>query len=119
MKLVLKLLAFCAAGYIWLAVLFGYYMGTAQSETLPARTIAIGAYASLLTLCCFLSLPFPFWAAVVSWLGALTYITISWRVNVGWVFRAQLTYCLWVPLLLSLNAYFERRREIEREGENH
>ena len=117
MKVVLRFLAF-AAGYVWVVVLLGYYMGTAQSETLPARVIAIGAYACLLTLCCFLSLFSTFWAAVASWLGALTYITISWRVNAPWVVQAQLTYCLWVPLLLALGAYLERREKIEREGEN-
>jgi len=106
---VLKSLAFCTCGYVWLGVMFGYYMGTAQAEGIPFSLIAHGAYACLLTICCLLSLFSNFWPAIVSWLGVLAYFTISWKVDAIWVFRAQLIPCLCTPVLLALVAHVARR----------
>jgi hypothetical protein len=72
-----------------------------------------------MAICCLISLVSLFWAAIVSWLGAVAYLTISWNVNVGWVFRDDLIrFSLWVPLLLTVAAYLERKEDADREAGN-
>jgi hypothetical protein len=112
MKLVFKILAFCACGYLWLGVLFQSFVGP-DIVTLPDSVVAYRAFAGLITLCCLVSLLSCFWAASVSWLGTLVYLVISWRANSAWVFRSQLIFLWWAPLLLTLAAYLERREEKE------
>jgi len=116
MKL-LKILAFCDCGYLWLGVLFGYEMGTVPSEPFPLTLVAFAAYDLLLTLCCILSIRSAFWAATISWVGALVYLLISWRIDANWVFRANLSSCLWAPALLALAASVERTRPADRRTE--
>ena len=112
MKLVFKTLAFGACGYLWLGVLFQSFVGP-DIVTLPDSILAYRAFASLITLCCLVSFVSCFWAASVGWLGTLVYLVISWQTNSVWVFRSQLVFLWWVPLLLTLAVYLERREEKE------
>ncbi len=111
-----KTLAFCSCAYVWLGVV-GQYLGMAQSESLPSAVIAFRVFACLLTVCCVFALASGFWAAIISWAGALGYLSISWKVNVDWVFRDDvIRFTLWVPLFLTVAAYLERKEEAEREA---
>lgn len=109
---VLRILGLCSCGYLWLGVFFAYFMGTDQSEGIPVRVIALAVQAGLLTLCGVLSLFWALWPAMLSWVVAMTYLAVSFRLNPYWSVGTRLIPSLITPVLLALAAYIDQQKPL-------
>ena len=105
MKVLFIGLAFCSCAYTWLGCLAQWFAGPEMSGPLPPQIIAFRALAAVCSLCCFGAIFRVLPAAIVSWIAALIYLGISWKLNATWVFHDDLVrFTLWTPFLLTTAA---------------
>jgi|SRR5580658_792551 hypothetical protein len=109
MRVLTIVLAFVSCTYVWLRCLSQWFAGPEVSGPLPINFAALRLFALLSTACCLIALKKRKLAVIAIWVVAISYALVSWRMNAGWVFRAEMeTLVFWTPIFLTIAALIHK-----------